>query len=154
MKTIDEEKLLLRREVLAAEIAVIDSMLDMVRQYGVDVPPTPTVRDLVQPSTRPSIKETVKTKTFTPGKRKAVTMALDTGPTVEKDIAALLGWSKSAVHEVVRNMGTAGLASEHNGQLFLTKEGKVQADWFRKHPTAMTYSPNAVANTQRNGTRH
>lgn len=80
------------------------------------------------------------------GARKAVTLALHTGPASHREISRALVWDTSKVKEVLSSMIAGGLVSVSDGGIAaLTDKGTETAHWFVAHPHYVTYQPKRVA---------
>lgn len=154
--TIDIAKLQSRKVQLEMELAQVDNMLRLVEEYStpmsqpksmLPVPPNVPVMAIQQPIRY----EREKARGFTPGLRRAVTLALHTGPCTEKELTRALGWDSRRTMTVVSSMLKAHICylSEH-GQLALSPEGKTQAGWFLAHPEKLTYNPNGNGHKRAN----
>lgn len=156
---IDIDKLKSRAAVLREELAKVDNMLALVEQYSQTARPTLpevtyTTGDVyvapkimvpthapMPPFSGPTAPSHVRG--FTAGLRRAVIMALHTGPSTESDLARALAWDRTRTRTVVSSMLKFRICylSEH-GRLVLTDEGKTQAAWYLANPSKLTYSPN------------
>lgn len=143
---IDVDKLRSRQSELKSEIAQIDNLLLLADQFS-KLQPKQLPLSVVQPAQPvPSgnangVAQDYK-RGFTPGLRRAVTLALHTGPTTESELARALAWEISRVRQVLCSMFKFHLCflSEH-GRITLSEEGKTQALWFIANPSYLTYNP-------------
>ena len=77
------------------------------------------------------------------GARKAVCLALHTGPSTIKDLSRALVWEFRKVRVVLNSMEKHGFVSPAQGGLnALTDKGKAMARWFIAHPEYICYRPN------------
>jgi len=127
-----------KKSALLKELEKVNTLLDLVDQYSL-TPPQANLTAVQLVHTNSKKRHPVS------GKRKAVTMALHTGPASESEIAQLLNWEVRDVTSVVNSMLTLKLVflNEH-GKLQLSQEGKTQALWFCKHPGHKVYCPDKV----------
>lgn len=82
-------------------------------------------------------------KVVNTGRRKAILMALHTGPATEQDLRRALVWSSDVVHGVLVDTARAGLVAEDpNRNIWtLTTNGIQHVKFFLAHPNATTYKP-------------
>jgi hypothetical protein len=141
----DVGKIRARRTELMAELERLDSLLGLLENFSAPAPSSKAVQvNMPQPAVVPIVTPVVeKARGFTPGLRRAMTMALYTGPLSLDNLAKALAWDKARTKAVVGIMLKFKIAflNEH-GKLALGEEGKVQADWFLRNPGKLVYSPN------------
>ncbi len=152
--TIDIEKLKARQQELAKESESLALLLRLAEQFSkpdpVSVPApmaVPTVHLLPQIQLAPQpVQQTLvaeQRRGFTAGLRRAVTMALYTGPAKEADLSRALAWELHRTRVVLSTMLKFKVCflNEH-GCMQLSEEGLKQAQWFIVNPGMLTYRPN------------
>jgi hypothetical protein len=141
---VDVAKIQARKAELEAELSKLDQFLALLENFSkpvpVPLPPAQHYQAFAVPAPRVE-----HVRGFTPGLRRAVTMALYTGPLTMEELAKALAWDMARTKTVVGSMLKFKVAflSEH-GRLTLAEEGKAQADWFIKNPGKLVYSPGNV----------
>jgi len=150
---LDVDGLKRKRDALQQELVRVDTMLELITQFSLPAPngsaaamaapaAAPAAADEVaapQPKTRTRIRRPVS------GKRKAVTVALQSGPVSEVRLAQLLNWDTREVSRTVSSMLMLGLVVLGPQGLQLTPKGKQQAQWFQRHPQYTVYCPDKEA---------
>ena len=142
---IDISKLKSRRSDLTTELQKINDLITLAEQYSVVVP-----ERLPQPAL-PVYSNGNKSATqephrgFTAGLRRAVILALHTGPSTESDLTRALAWPAKRTKAVVMSMLKFRICylSEH-GRLTLTDEGKKQAQFYLNNPDFLTFRPSSA----------
>ena len=142
---IDITKMKARKAELQSELEKLDSMINLAEMYGKPTAeptpaPVPTIIPPVTPKPKPPKED--GQRGCTPGLRRAVTLALFTGPATLYDLSRALAWKPERVQQVVSSMFKAELVILEGNKLALTGEGKTQASWFQSHPDKLTYAPN------------
>ena len=131
---VDIDKLKSRQAELEAELTRISGLLTLAEQFSKLAPITPAPTQAALPLAPanghpvPAPKPDIKHRGFTPGLRRAVTMALYSGPATESDLARYLAWDISRVRNVLCAMLKYRICylNEH-GRLQLSDDGKKQA---------------------------
>jgi hypothetical protein len=134
---IDVDALTARRQELRKELTRIDALLSLTEERTKELPVAKVVEEPA-----PRVNGSSPRKEVHTGQRKAVTLALNTGPAREDELALVLGWSKSTVAAVVNSMLHQKIVflNEHD-KLALSTQGKEQAAWFQTHPSYTVYCP-------------
>lgn len=142
---IDVDKLKARRGELEAELSRIDNLLLLATEYSkysVPVQHQPEPLRIANGGHR----EQPTARGMTPGLRRAVTLALHTGPATEADLARALAWDIRRTRVVLFTMLKFRICflNEH-GRLQLSDDGQTQAAWFLQNPSRLSYSPQRIA---------
>lgn len=142
---IDIDKLNLRRGELDAELKRIDGLILLAEQFCKPVQITTQEISAPVASGNGHHREEAPVRGFTAGLRRAVILALHTGPATESDLAKALVWPLKRTRTVVGSMIKFRICflSEH-GRLTLAEDGKKQAAWYMAHPEMLTYRPGLI----------
>lgn len=137
MVGIDIDALKAQAATLRDKLTGIETIIRIASETGVDLsePQKPKVGPIQPPLRAPESEER---RYVNVGARKAVTLALHTGPASHREISRALVWDTSKVKEVLCSMVTAGLASVSDGGI---DQGTVTAQWFVANPQYVTYQP-------------
>jgi hypothetical protein len=141
---IDIDQLRAQRDTLLAQITGIETIIRIVSESKI---PPPEVQRAPPVPVPVRVPESPARYTYT-GARKAVVLALHTGPASIREIARALVWDQRKVREVLTSMHAEGIATESAGEVnALTEKGTTMARWFLDNPKYVVYCPN------RKGTR-
>lgn len=148
MISIDVDKLKARCVELQKELERVKGLISLAEEFGSPTSEAEKIHTLSATLSSnsilvsPRIKDEPK-RGFTAGLRRAVILALHTGPTTESDLARSLVWDRTRTKQVVSSMLKFHICylSEH-GKLTLSDEGKTQAQWYLANPSSLTYNPN------------
>lgn len=151
MVGIDIDALRTQAQTLRDQLTGIETIIRIASENGVTLPEQPRFAKGIplQPPVRNGEAEETPRGTYVNiGARKAVTLALHTGPASHREISRALVWDTSKVKEVLSSMITAGLVSVSEGGIAaLTDKGTITAQWFVANPQYVTYQPKRVAAT-------
>ena len=138
---IDVDKLKAKRAELTAELTRLGQLIELAESFSRPVQEPTPVQDPAPQSHVSNGHEPARG--FTPGLRRAVIMALHTGPCTESELSKALVWPHKRTRIVVQSMLKFKIAflSEF-GKLNLSEEGKKQALWYLENPDYLTYRPN------------
>jgi len=138
---VDPDALAKHRDKLKAELETVETMLELINRNG-DPPIAPFVipaSDIAKAFRPPKDRRIV----YYQGARRAILLALSTGPTGGKDICRAMGWSWGKFRAVARPALKDGVITESQGLYALTTEGVQMVAWFQAHPEYTVYNPRA-----------
>lgn len=142
---IDLDKLKARRVELEAELSRIDNLMLLATEYSKYSVPVQHQPEPAREVARVSNGKSAAVRGMTPGLRRAVTLALHTGPATEPDLARALAWDIRRTRSVLGSMLKFRICFlNETGHLQLSDEGKKQAAWFLLHPNRLTYHQEIV----------
>lgn len=134
---IDLDALRSQAETLRSQLQDIEAVIRIVSGDG-----QPAVVPVAEPEPAP---EKPKKSIENPGRRKAVIMALHTGPSSTRDLTRALVWDAHDVRVTLKAAEKVGYVEVSSGDIWsLTKRGKEVAQWFLGHLTMTTYCPSRV----------
>ena len=146
---IDVDKIKSRKAELEAELKNISNLILLAEQFGKPAPiapeqppPMPSTPAPIVTLAGPHHSNPNATRGFTAGLRRAVLLALHTGPATVQELAKALAWDVRRVTQVTGSMLKFHLIflNEH-GRLQLGPGGTTQAQWYLANAGALTYRP-------------
>lgn len=146
---IDVERLKAQKAELESQLTSVNGLIALAEQFAkVQMPVAPPQLSLpvaVAQAKHRVEEEEYRKRGFTPGLRRAVILALHTGPTSESDLAKSLAWTKQRTKTVVMSMLKYKVCYlDSFGKLCLSEEGRKQAGWYLINTARLTYSPGTV----------
>lgn len=145
---IDIDALNAQAACLRDQLAGIETVIRIASENPVAIPEAPKPNGPVKPPLR---AETVQAprKFVNIGARKAILLALHTGPASDREIGRALVWQASMVRTVLSSMLSYGIVSVSEGGVYaLTEKGRGMAQWHISHPEYVTHCP-----SRQNGAR-
>lgn len=141
---IDIDALHAQAAALRDQLTGIETVIRIASENSTLAPEPPKPNGAVKPPMRTE-PETTRGNYVNIGARKAVTLALHTGPASDREIGRTLVWQVPMVREVLSSMMRDGIASVSAGSVYaLTEKGHGIARWHIENPAYITHCPNRL----------
>lgn len=124
-----------------------------VLQPAIEPAPEPAPEPVRAPQVRPEKRR--KSNPENSGSRRAVTLALFTGPLTSRELARALVWNQQKVEGCLNGMYNEKekLVTVKAGVWSLTEESKTRARWFIENPSYLVYSRRRVEAARTNAVK-